>query len=105
MTLELAKHVEGDLTDGLRRHPRLSRWISIEYPISVSTDDPGIFNTDPITELMLLSEAFQMSEPWHLIRIILDSISHSFESNDFKSKLCERFQRKIKSILQPDNSK
>lgn len=105
MTLELAKHVEGDLTHGLRRHPRLSQWISTEYPISISTDDPGIFNTDPITELMLLAEAFQMSEPWHLIRIILDSISHSFESNEFKSMLCERFQRKIKSILQTDNSK
>lgn len=99
MTLELAKHVEGDLTHGLRRHPRLDRWISSEYPISISTDDPGIFNTDPVTELILLVEAFQMNEPWQVIRIILDSISHSFESNEFKMMLRKTFQQNIKSIL------
>lgn len=104
MTLELAKHVEGDLVHGLRRHPRLSQWISNEYPISISTDDPGIFNTDPITELTLLVEAFQVNEPWPLIRIVLDSISHSFESKEFKVLLLEAFQQKIKSILQSESS-
>lgn len=104
MTLELAKHFEGDLVHGLRRHPRLSQWISNEYPISISTDDPGIFNTDPISELMLLVEAFEMNEPWPLIRIVLDSISHSFESNEFKVILLEAFQQKIKSILQSESS-
>ena len=89
MTLELATHYEGDLVHGLRRHPRLGTWLDGDYPISISTDDPGIFNTDPTMELLLVAEAFKMDNPSRIGTLMINSIDHIFESDFFKSDIRE----------------
>lgn len=99
LTLELEKHVEGDLVHGLRLHPRLGKWLLQDYPISISTDDPGIFETNPSTELILLADAFAINEPWPIIRIVLNSITHSFECSEVKMMLHDKFLKRIKSML------
>lgn len=98
MTLELATHYEGDLVHGLRRHPRLKKWLDSDYPISISTDDPGIFNTNSTIELVLLVKAFQMEAPWQILSMVMNSIGHTFESNDFKVKLQEAMMNHIQKM-------
>lgn len=88
MTLELAKHFEGDLVHGLKCHPRLKSWIDNGYPISINTDDPGIFNTDSTNELVLLAEAFELKDDISVIlNIVEQSVEHIFESEDVKQEL------------------
>ena len=99
MTLELATHYEGDLVHGLRQHPRLKTWLAEKYPISISTDDPGIFNTNPTTELVLLVHAFRMTNPWQIVRMMYDVIDHIFESSDeFKKYLKVIFVERVNEI-------
>jgi adenosine deaminase len=98
MTLELATHYEGDLVHGLRQHPRLKRWIDYDYPVSISTDDPGIFNTNPTTELILLVEAFQFENPWKIVSMMINSVDHIFETDEFKLKLKETLTKEIQTI-------
>ena len=99
MTLELTSQSDGNLIDGLRNHPNLASWLSNDYPISVSTDDPGIFQTDSTRELMLLKEAFDM-KPVDLVRLVLLSVQHIFETDHFKEKLRYAINEQIKNIIQ-----
>lgn len=87
MTLELAKHFQGDLVHGLKRHPRLKEWIDNDYPISINTDDPGIFNTNSTNELVLLTEAFDLKDPSVILKIIEKSVDQIFESEEVKGSL------------------
>jgi adenosine deaminase len=88
MTLELAKYFHGDLVHGLKCHPRLKSWIDNGYPISINTDDPGIFNTDSTNELVLLADAFEWKDDINVIlKIVEQSIEHIFESEDIKKGL------------------
>jgi len=95
MTLELAKKYKGDLVHGLKFHPRLKAWIKSNYPISINTDDPGIFNTNSTLELVLLAEAFEMKDPWMIVSIVQNSIDHIFESENVKQRLKEEFAQKL----------
>jgi len=98
MTLELATHYEGDLVHGLRRHPRLGKWLDSDYPISISTDDPGIFNTDPTMELLLVAEAFRMEDPLRIVRLIVNAVEHIFESNSLKAEIQEAMINFMKAL-------
>ena len=98
MTLELATHHQGDLVHGLIRHPRLAHWIDNNYPISISTDDPGIFNTDPTSELILVLEALKMDNPWGIVALVMKSIEHAFESDEVKGELLEIFANQLKKL-------
>lgn len=99
MTLELAKHFKGDLVHGLRRHPRLKDWIDSEYPISINTDDPGIFNTNSTNELVLLAEAFEIKEPNIIKNIIEQSVEQIFESEEVKESLRVLIQKRMQLLL------
>ncbi len=115
MTLELAKNFEGDLVHGLRKHPRLKRWIDERYPISINTDDPGIFNTNPTHELALLAEAFGLGngngngddgdgddsgggDPCIILNIIEESVEHCFESKEFRRELKGTLGRRVRLL-------
>jgi adenosine deaminase len=98
MTLELATYYEGDLVHGLRRHPRLGTWLDGDYPISISTDDPGIFNTDSTKELLLVAEAFKMDNPTRLETLMINSIDHIFESDFFKSDIRETIVKFVTTL-------
>ena len=83
MTLELAKHFDGSLLDGLREHPQLENWLQTKHPISIGTDDPGVFHTTATKELLLLQKAFHLDKT-DLQRISLDSINQAFCSEATK---------------------
>ena len=91
MTLELAKHVGGNLIHGLQQHPQLKYWLQNNYPISISTDDPGVFNTNATQELLLLCRSWQVSQQ-QLQTIVVGSLEHAFCSNDVKDRIRERMQ-------------
>ena len=46
----------------LLAHPTLPRWIAEGYPISVCTDDSGVFGTSLSRELLLVAHAFGLGE-------------------------------------------
>lgn len=132
MTLELANDFEGDLVSGLRKHPRLKSWlfsfvskdtsssssgatatahnIAIpNYPISINTDDPGLFNTSPTKELLLVADAFffnkkdhshhHVKDTWQFfVKIVSSSIDHIFESREFQSNLHDEFTEQVNKI-------
>eukprot|EP00550_Attheya_septentrionalis_P002647 CAMPEP_0198289918 /NCGR_PEP_ID=MMETSP1449-20131203/7953_1 /TAXON_ID=420275 /ORGANISM="Attheya septentrionalis, Strain CCMP2084" /LENGTH=424 /DNA_ID=CAMNT_0043988323 /DNA_START=49 /DNA_END=1320 /DNA_ORIENTATION=+ len=78
MTLELATHCDGNLIEGLQSHPQLAHWLDAQHPMSISTDDSGVFHTNPTRELLLLSESWNVTHT-DLERIVLDSLHHSFD--------------------------
>lgn len=100
MTLELNSHHGDSLVDGLRMHPRLKKWIETDYPISLNTDDSGLFCTNATRELLLTAKAFHVGEVV-LSRIIVDSLSHIFESSKtVQSKLSDRVQKRMKDVIE-----
>jgi adenosine deaminase len=83
----------------LKRHPRLKSWIENRYPISINTDDPGIFNTNSTLELVLLAEAFDLKNPDIIVKIIENSIEHIFESSAFKQQFKKNISHRVQSLM------
>jgi adenosine deaminase len=94
MTLELAKHCSGSLLEGLKQHPQLKTWLQKKHPISIGTDDPGVFHTNATKELMLLQKAFNVDKDG-LERIVIQSMDHAFCDSETKKLV----QRRIKDRL------
>lgn len=92
MTLELAAQFHGHLVEGLKRHPQLGHWLETGFPINISTDDSGVFNTDPTTELLLLAVAWGVNHK-ALRQIQINSIEHCFCSDAVKEKLLRHFMK------------
>lgn len=88
MTLELATSFHGNLIEGLKCHPRLGHWLESDYPISVSTDDSGVFHTDPTKELLLLAVAYNLNEVT-LKKIAVQSMDHAFCDDKTRERLKE----------------
>lgn len=87
MTLELAMHHHGNLLDGMKMHPQLGKWLERGYPISISTDDWGLFSTNLTKELLLVAKAYNLGET-ELEGIMMGSIGHIFDrSEGIKSRL------------------
>ena len=82
----------GHLVGGLKRHPQLSKWLATDHPISINTDDPGVFDTDATQELVLVCLAHNVSIT-SLKTIVLNSVDHAFlrddDDNVCKSRLKE----------------
>ena len=93
MTLDYALHHEGSLIDGIKMHPHLKKWIECNYPISINTDDSGIFCTNMTKELFLIAKVFDFDEK-KLSTIVLDSVDHVFD-DDIRVKL----RNDIQSVL------
>jgi len=45
----------------LRHHPTLRTWLARGHPISISTDDPGVFSTSASEELLAVAMAYGLS--------------------------------------------
>jgi len=89
MTLDLAKHKSGNLIDGLQHHPQLPYWLDQKYPISICTDDPGVFHTSATQELLLLARAWMVA-PRELERIVMASMEHSFCRAELRTSIREK---------------
>jgi adenosine deaminase len=94
MTLDFALHHEGSLIDGIKMHPHLTKWIDLKYPISINTDDSGVFCTNLTKEMMLVAKAFDLDEK-KLSEIVLSSVDHVFD-DDVKTRL----QNDIQSVTE-----
>lgn len=94
MTLELAKHFSGLLVEGLKQHPQLEKWLATKHPISIGTDDPGVFHTDASKELVLLHKAWNVNRA-DLQRIVLQSMDYAFCSDETRSHIKGRMQERL----------
>ena len=97
MTLDFALHHEGSLIDGMTMHPHLKKWIDTGYPISINTDDSGIFCTDLTKEFLLIAKVFGLDEK-RLSKIILDSVDHVFDE-DIKDRLRSDIQSVVGEMI------
>jgi adenosine deaminase len=79
----------------LKCHPRLGRWLEY-YPISVSTDDSGVFHTDPTKELLLLAIAYNLNED-SLKKIVVQSMDHAFCDDKTKERLKDAMSTNLAS--------
>jgi adenosine deaminase len=91
MTLELAKKCSGSLLEGLRQHPQLENWLRVRHPISVGTDDPGVFHTNATKELLLLQKAFNVDKEG-ILGIVVQSMDHAFCSDKTKKLVSDRIR-------------
>lgn len=92
MTLELALHHGGSLLGGMKRHPQLEKWLDSQYPISINTDDSGIFCTNLTKEFLLVANAFGLGKD-DLANIVMKSVDHIFdraEREDLKQDVLKR---------------
>jgi len=94
MTLDFALHHEGSLIDGIKMHPHLKQWVESNYPISINTDDSGIFCTTLTKECLLISKVFELDEK-KLSDIILDSVDHVFDDD-----IMTRLRNDIQSVVE-----
>lgn len=93
MTLELAeKSSGGSLLDGLIRHPQLNDWLRTSHPITVCTDDPGVFHTNATKELVLIQKAMGVKTE-SLKGIILRSMDYAFCGQATKDLVKGRIQQ------------
>lgn len=98
MTLGLATNFHGHLVEGLKLHPQLQHWLEIDFPFSISTDDSGVFNTNPTKELMLLALSWGIDKEM-LRQIQINSVGHCFCSDTVKEKLLHYFSHKSFPLL------
>ena len=101
MTLELAKHMGGSLVHGLQQHPQLKHWLESDFPISIGTDDPGVFDTNATKEILLLAHAWQVL-PRQLQRIVLGSLDHAFCHEELKDSIRQRMLETFDKITKPE---
>jgi len=100
MTLELTHHEYGNLEDGLRNHPQLSKWLETDYPLSINTDDPGVFLTNASSEWQMVANTFHLTKR-RLADVVLRSSHHIFEpSSVIRTDLVQRLSERI-NILCP----
>jgi len=109
MTLELHHYHEnddkhGDLVHGLQQHSRLKYWLGDDderskHPITVGTDDPGVFDTTATQELWLLTTAYGLVKQ-ELCRLVTDSVGYAFCDDKTKAPVQKRVRDRVEALLQ-----
>eukprot|EP00977_Amphora_coffeiformis_P024577 scaffold16330_cov172-Amphora_coffeaeformis.AAC.11 len=80
MTLELARHMDGThltLLEGLQQHTNLREWVEKGHPLTIATDDPGVFGTNLTKELWLVARTFGMDKDFFR-RLVIESMDFAF---------------------------
>ena len=81
MTLELARHTDGrhlTLLEGLSQHENLALWIKARHPITIATDDPGVFGTNLTKELWLVARTFDIADTGYFENLAVESMEYAF---------------------------
>ena len=94
MTLELAKLADGNLVHGLHQHPTLQHWLESGHPLTVATDDPGVFDTNATQELILLTKAFDLDRK-RIGRLVLQSMEYVFCDKETKNEVSARIEQRL----------
>ena len=63
---------------GFRRHPTMRRLLARGYPVSISTDDAGVFSTSPSEELYRAAVACDLTEK-QVVALAAAAWDHAFE--------------------------
>jgi len=103
MTLELAKVAQGNLIEGLRRHPALRHWLEIQYPIVVATDDPGVFSTTATQELVLLIKAFGLKKE-RVKDIVTSSMDYAFCDDTTRIRIKKAMEQNCDQLRAENNA-
>ena len=83
---------------GMMAHPQLAKWIAESYPISVNTDDSGLFCTNLTKELILVATANDLCKA-DVGSIVLNSVDHIFDTKgNTQIKLGAEIQNVIDKI-------
>ena len=80
-TLELSVHSQ---------HPTLQRWLQMNHPISICTDDSGVFNTNITNEYRILAREFDLTSA-QILSIARNTIEQIFECEEVKESLQKEF--------------
>ena len=91
MTLELAKDFHGSLLDGMKQHPQLPQWLESNHPISINTDDPGVFDTDPTKEWRLVQETYGLGLE-RIQQVLIQSMDQAFCDVETKEQIKEQMK-------------
>lgn len=92
-------------TESIHRNGRsymdhhFSDYYFMDYPISLCTDDKGVFCTSLTDEFCLVGSAFKLSKQ-QLWDISFKSIEHTFAPEETKKYLRQLFESKRKDLLQ-----
>lgn len=78
----------------LARHPLL-KYIQAGIPVSISTDDAGIFGTDMTEEFARVAESMPALSWDHLRALARGSLEHSFAAQERKRALLKRFDSEL----------
>ena len=101
LTLD-SNNEEDCLLKGIQNHPQLRKWLSSKYPISLNTDDAGIFATTLTREYTLVANAFHLSEG-DLSKMLIGSVDTIFDPE--KEKLKQAITTRVNKILVLENVK
>ena len=72
----------------LAEHPTLRRWIEGGYPVSISTDDFGVFSTDASAELALVADALALP-PRRIAELAAAALGHGLDVDaEFRRRFC-----------------
>ncbi|GMH62373.1 hypothetical protein TrST_g13765 [Triparma strigata] len=81
------------------RHGTLRKCIETAASFSISTDDPGLFRTNPVRELWSVSKAFELDE-WRIAGVVWDMVDQVFEGNrKTRAYLARDVRVRIKKML------
>jgi len=82
-------------------HPHIRNWRAMGYPVSINTDDRGVFNTTLSEEIVHVKNVLQldMSE---VVELIASTISQTFASAEEKVLLSDRFWREVNKLIESE---
>lgn len=88
----------------LSEHPTLQWLLRANHPVSINTDDAGVFGTTPSQELALVARTYDLSRE-EVARLARAPLHHAFfECPREMAKLVERFERETVHALSTSSS-
>lgn len=84
--------------ESLHAHPVLNNLLEPGHPISLNTDDSGVFNTTSSREHLLAASAFGLSRQ-HLCSISLAAVDQAFCSAETKAAVLRDVCRRVADVL------
>lgn len=82
----------------LHHHPTLAPWLAAGYPVSIHTDDSGVFNVCLSGELLDVALTHGLDRR-HTAQLALAAFEHSFADDQLKSMLLEQAKLDVEALL------
>jgi len=79
-------------------HPYLRTWLDLQYPISINTDDRGIFDSSLTLQLLYVKDAMKLDLA-DLVQILGSTIDQAFATTAEKTALKIRFWSTVQQLV------